>query len=46
MNFKWFLGAVFVVFVGIMIATWAVARHAHPVLLDERGNQVDPSHGH
>lgn len=33
-----FLGGVFVLFVGIMIACWYIARQANPVILDEHGH--------
>ena len=36
--FPVFLGAIVVLFIGIMIYTWREAKAANPVILDERGN--------
>ena len=40
MRMKVFLGFVMLLFIGILIALVAVARHARPVMLDERGRPV------
>lgn len=36
-----FLGAVIVLFVGILIACYVIARRANPVMLDEHGHLRD-----
>ncbi|HEY1495492.1 MAG TPA: hypothetical protein VGF49_13160 [Candidatus Solibacter sp.] len=33
-----FLGVVFVLFIGILIAAYVIARDANPVMLDEHGH--------
>ena len=40
MRFQILLGAVAALFVAILIAAYAAARHAHPVLLDEHGTVI------
>lgn len=33
-----FLGAVIVLFIGILIASWLISRQVNPVMLDEKGH--------
>ena len=39
-----FLGGVFVLFVGILIVCYYIARAANPVMLDEHGNVRGGTH--
>ena len=41
MNFKWFLGAVMVLFIGILSFAYVVTKQANPVLLDEQGRPTE-----
>ncbi len=43
MNFKWLLGAVMALFVGILVVAYVAARHANPVMLDLQGRPVEAS---
>jgi hypothetical protein len=36
-SFLWFLSAVMVVFIGILVYAWMQAARANPVILDEKG---------
>ena len=40
MRFKWFLGGVFALFIGILIFIYVSAREANPVMLDEKGRVI------
>lgn len=40
-----FLGFIMVLFVGILIATYLIAREADPVILDDHGNYRSGGHG-
>ena len=42
----YFLGFVFVLFIGILIFCYVVTRRAHPVFLDEHGKPVAESSEH
>ncbi|MCW5976460.1 MAG: hypothetical protein KIT09_00205 [Bryobacteraceae bacterium] len=44
MNPKLLLGGVIALFVGLLIATYLVARSANPVMLDEKGRVVEAGH--
>lgn len=35
------LGLVFVLFIGILVTTYIIAKRANPILLDERGRPVN-----
>jgi len=39
----YFLGFVFVLFIGILIFTYVVTRHTNPVMLDQHGKPVAAS---
>jgi len=43
MRFQILLYAVMALFIAILIAAYAAAKHANPVLLDERGRPVATS---
>jgi hypothetical protein len=40
-----FLGVIMVLFIGILIATYLIAREADPVILDDHGNYRSGGHG-
>ena len=42
----YFLGAVFVLFIAILVFCYAVTRRAHPVFLDEHGKPAAAGSGH
>jgi len=43
MRWQWFLGLIFVLFIGILAAAWYIAEKTNPVMLDERGQPVNSS---
>jgi hypothetical protein len=44
----YFLGAVFLMFIGILIFVYVVTKHTNPVMLDQNGKPVasEPAHHH
>ncbi len=44
MRFQILLCAVMAFFIGVLIVAYAAAKHANPILLDERGRPVAASH--
>lgn len=46
MKTTWFLLAVFLLFVGLMVAVWVCSDRAHPVLLDHNGQPTTASTHH
>jgi preprotein translocase subunit SecG len=44
----YFLGIVFVTFIGILIFVYVVTKHTNPVMLDQNGKPVaaEPAHDH
>ena len=42
MNMKWFLAFVFLFFVALLIDLYVASEKAAPVMLDEKGNPINP----
>jgi hypothetical protein len=43
MRWKFFLGVVFALFLGMLVVVYVIARRSNPVMLDEQGQPVSAS---